>query len=319
MLNNSFIASLEGKNQKHLFTETFDALFSTKDHPDSIWLDDREVELRSKTPNELLNDAARNLSVSWGEFGEAGVLSFDKDSALSLKITDQEFNAFDVLNTIKTLDWQVSAFASLYGTTWSKQFDYFAPSFANRHASLGWGCAFKGDGHNRIVSRRFLEFNPWRVIRDEEHDITLIQFHDLEADAKTALEQARVGHDIMGDPYMGGFIQKNYSVNNPDFSGLYSSDEKMLRFIIADREITKAEMLDACAIRLYQLLGKDQPVERVAFVFAYSSEFAKPYLHDLWLREIEVWAIDKGVESRLDLDYKPTLEKPDWVVALEEA
>jgi hypothetical protein len=319
MLGNSLIASLEGSDQRHLFTEAFEAFFATKNYPDSVWLDQEEVKQRSKAPSELLRDAKRSLAVSWGEFGEDGVLSFDDDGALSIKLAGQQIDVLGVLNQIKDLDWQVSAFASLYGTAWKKQFSYLAPSFANLHASLGWACAFKGEGHKRVVSRRFLEHGPWRTIRDEEHDITLIQFHDLEADAKTALDQARNGHDLMGDPYTGGFIQKNYAVNNPDFSGLYSADEKMLRFIIADREITKAEMLDACAIRLYQLLGKDQPVERVGFVFAFGSEYAKPYLSDLWLRELEVWAIDKGVEHRLDLHFVPNFEKPEWVRPLEQS
>ncbi len=306
--------TLESQNAQQLFLEAltkspFNAV------PDAIRCDGQN--LIDADPKQLIQKCMDRVVLSWGDFDDGQTLILNADGAIGFYIEQQYFGERSVLDYIRNLDWQVATFNSIH-PEWGSDFDYYAPGFGSPLGILGWGCAFKGEGHNRVVSRRFLQFNPWRVIRDEEHDITLIQFHDLEADAKTALEQARVGHEILGDPYTGGFIQKNYSVNNPDFSGLYSSEEKMLRFVIADREITKAEMLDACAIRLYQLLGKDQPVERLAFVFAYSSEFAKPYLHDLWLREIEVWAIDKGIEHRLDLDYKPILEKLAWVVALEK-
>jgi hypothetical protein len=319
MLLDRFGITFESQDAKTTFEQILLLKLFPEQKPDQIKIDDSQINFNRVNTEELLARSIKKLIFLWDNETTDSAVAWKSDGAAWFRVSNFEFNEQKILLILSKLDnWEIATFSSAH-FEWGSDFDYYAPGFGSPLGVLGWGCAFKGEGHNRIVSRRFLEFNPWRVIRDEEHDITLIQFHDLEADAKTALEQARVGHDIMGDPYMGGFIQKNYSVNNPDFSGLYSSDEKMLRFIIADREITKAEMLDACAIRLYQLLGKDQPVERLAFVFAYSSEFAKPYLHDLWLREIEVWAIDKGVESRLDLDYKPTLEKPDWVVALEKA
>src|SRR5690606_11851077 len=53
---------------------------------------------------------------------------------------------------------------------------YVAPSFADMHYPHGWACAFKGPGHDRLVSRRWLEHGPWRLIRDNENDVSFVQF-----------------------------------------------------------------------------------------------------------------------------------------------
>ena len=68
----------------------------------------------------------------------------------------------------------------------------------------GWGCMFVGErGHAQLVSRRWLEYGPWLLDRFAD-DVSLIQFHDLDADPATALAQALPGHRRLGDNDTGG-------------------------------------------------------------------------------------------------------------------
>jgi hypothetical protein len=287
--------------------------------PSEIEVDNNNKKVTSSWLESLFETAGNQIRVRWldDEENTAHSLGFWKDSELtvfqdlSLPTTSNEG-----MNLLKKLPLEVAIFTSQH--YWAADFDYRPPSFGNRHALLGWGCAFKGAGHNRLVSRRYLGYGPWRVIRDEESDITLIQFHDLEVDAQTAMEQAKPGHDRMAKPMEGGFIQKNVRLANPDFQSLYSAEEKMLSIVVpVDEGVSHATMLDMCKVRYYQLL-ENQPVERVAFVFLQESD-ARAHLYELWLRELECWTIIKGERVRLDLDYVPPLyEKPDWINVLEQ-
>jgi hypothetical protein len=45
---------------------------------------------------------------------------------------------------------------------------------------------------------------------------------------------------------------------------------------------------------------------------------AERHLHELWLRELECRAVVGGREVRLDTDYHPAPDKPEWVRRLEE-
>ena len=77
-------------------------------------------------------------------------------------------------------------------------------------------------------------------------------------------------------------------------------------------------MLELCAARFLQSLEAEKPIDSVAYVFL-RGEQGEDYLHELWLREIECWAILKGVQVRLDTDYHPVPNPPDWVRRLEES
>ena len=189
-------------------------------------------------------------------------------------------------------------------------------SFSDGHNRHGWACAFKGDGHNRLVSRRWLEWGPWRLIRDEENDLSFIQFHDLEVDAETALEQARPGHERMGIHDEGGFIQSIYSPYH-ELKGHYFHDEQLLEVPVFGRVIPQSEMLEACQARYHQPLGEDKHIKNLRYVFMMEEE-ARAHLHELWLRELECWAIIEGEKVRLDDSYDPGQPvKPDWVLDLE--
>jgi hypothetical protein len=308
--------SLEGKDLLQIAREinSFEAF---KDKvPDSFDVDGKTKKFVANWLDLYSEKCKRDIAVYWGELCEK-FISLNRKHVVKFRINDFPTSAEAFLQIISPLHWTILSVSSIHRKWYGQEINYKSKGFANLHFSLGWSCAFKGEGHQRIVSRRYLEYGPWHVLRDEANDITLIQFHDLSADTLTALEQAKLGHKLMGDPYEGGFIQQDYTILNPDFSGLYSPTDKMLRFIINERPITRAELLDACATRLWQLLGEDKPIERIGYVFIQESE-ARQNLHELWLREIECWTYLDGVETRIDEDYSPPPpEKPEWVRQLE--
>jgi hypothetical protein len=219
----------------------------------------------------------------------------------------------DLLALLRSFPFELAEVCDTYPEWAMDPTAYFAPSFGNLHFPHGVSCAFRGAGHDRLVSRRWLEFGPWRTIR-AEGDLTFVQFHDLAADWRTALEQARVGHEIMGPSSIGGFIQDGYRFAR-DLDGLYIAAERRLRFLVHGRPVPQREMLDACAARRLQALGPQRPIDHVAYVFAVEAE-ARAHLHELWLRELECWTFVNGKETRIDLDYHPTPDKPEWVKRL---
>lgn len=198
--------------------------------------------------------------------------------------------------------------------------DYSRCSFGDGHNEHGWMCAFKGEGHERLVSRRWLEFGPWRLIRGK-NDLSFIQFHDLEVDDETALEQAIPGHQRMGYSADGGYIPPvvTWSVLRDvaagSIKGLYDASSETLIQVVAGRKVAVEEMLEAAAIKVLQPLAKS--VRQVAYVFIDERE-ARAHLHELWLHGLEVRAIVNGNEIRIDEDYHPTPSVPDWVKRLQD-
>ncbi len=280
------------------------------------------VDLERTPPTDnwvaAMREAKRNSSAHWYESGQEYAddnvtLRLDRD--ILLATVDLLLEADPLLTFLDALDFELASFATLHEQWFEMK--YRAPGFADAHLSHGWACAFRGDGHDRLVSRRWLDYGPWRVLRGPGN-LALVQFHDLEADAETALEQARPGHQRMGISRTGGFIQTDY-VYAHDLQGLYEADRKRHKIIINGRDVSQGEMRDAAATRFYRRNDPDRPLDSIAYVFVIPEE-AHAHLHELWLREIEVWTFDpaSGEEFRLDLDYKPPPPVPPaWVAELD--
>jgi hypothetical protein len=321
MILQRYGVSFESSKAQHVFEQLIQMEPFTKQQPDRIDIDGDEIYGKLEDAKNLLNQAKKKLILLWDEETVDAAVTWEADDLAWYRVSSFEPSVEETLQMLTQLEsWEITVFDVVH-REWGKKFEYYAPGFGRPlSGSLGWGCAFKGEGHNRVVSRRFLEHGPWRTIRDEEHDITLIQFHDLEADVATALEQARVGHDFIAAPLEGGFYQRNLRLKSTEFSGVYDPDEKKQFMLIPAHDlVTRAQMMDACKIRHFQLLGESKPLENVAFVFVGGESEAQPYLPEMWMRGLEVYAIDKGIEHRLDLDYAPNLEKPEWVRRLEQS
>ena len=279
----------------------------TKFDGDSNWI--RKWVIKAKN---------HDITAYWGDiFDHKGFIIYNPDK----QVTTIKFIDFELINTnilleiFASLPWTVANFYQITRKDgWKK---YRAPGFANGHGGHGWACAFKGEGHNHLVSRRWLEYHPWYLIRDESHDISFVQFHDLDADPATALKQAIPGHRAMSMYGIGGYVGKTHPFSN-DLRGIYLSDTRNLRVVIpAGKEITYSEMSDYCAARHFQAF-KEGDIDLLSFVFIVADE-AQPYIHDLWLRNIEVFGFTpKGEEIRLDENYHPDYEPPQWVKKLQQ-
>jgi len=256
----------------------------------------------------------KSLAADWEG---AGRLSLYSDRVVLLSVPEYDLDLPRFLDFLSDLPFLVGCAANIY-PQWkdgSLGEEYLAPTFGDMHWPLGWACFFKGEGHQRLCSRRWLDFGPWRTLYGP-NDTSLVLFHDLRADAATALAQARPAHERMGISPTGGFLQSGYVLRH-DFKGQYFPDQRKLRLVVHGREVTQLEMRDACAARLYQLLGPDQPLDNLVYVFV-EDEPVAVHLHELWLRGLECHVFRDGVELDLSADYKPAPVKPDWVRLVED-
>lgn len=302
--------------------------------PDEFSMDYRKIKWTDKSLEECFYKSESDLHYTWN-------IKIDKDSYDNLVIyspdeTDPSvkfaiYNNIElytpkkILSIIEEASFTHGSAACLF-KSWGvpdpedPEDDYSGPSFGVGNYKLGWACFFKGEeGHKRLVSRRWLDYGPWRVIRGK-NDTTLVQFHDQNVDMKTAFEQAYPGHQRMGISETGGYLKgKDWFQYFYKPEGTYDIENRKFEIMIGEREIEQGEMLEVCAIRLWQPFGEKKIVDSVAYVFIYP-EMAQRYLHELWLREIECWTFkENGERIRLDLDYQPPVPvKPDWVAELEK-
>ena len=232
-------------------------------------------------------------------------------------------NLNDALSIIEPLDFELGIFGSPFLEAWLAA-DYDSWGIGRSNVDHGWGCIFRGAGHDRLVSRRWLDFGPWRVIR-RPNDTTVIQFHDLAiTDPAEAYEQARAGHQRMGNSPTGGYIAWHLQglLKNAG-KGLYFPESRTLEVVVAPGlSVSQGEMLGNAALRLHHRLTRTtqpvaQPIEHIAYIFIDEAD-ARAHLHELWLRELQCWAFDAhGVKHRLDLDYHPVPDPPAWVRSLD--
>ncbi|MFC3996252.1 hypothetical protein ACFOVU_10025 [Nocardiopsis sediminis] len=208
----------------------------------------------------------------------------------------------DLPGFLNSVPFEVASFGTRHSEWLDDPDPYYAAGFGNHHLPHGWACAFKGDGHRNLVSRRWLVTGPWRVLQGPD-DTTLVQFHDLGLDAEAALEQALPAHEHMGISPQGGYLQTPY-VYRHELKGLYDENRHVLKIVVLGRTVSAVEMRDACAARRDNALGPDRPIDNVAFIFP-DPEEARAHLPRLWPYELECWTIIDGFETRLDTDQPP--------------
>lgn len=222
-----------------------------------------------------------------------------------------------VLARCMALPLSVAVLGAQFHDPWSHQ-KLRRWSLSGGHIDHGWGCLFRGAGHDRLVSRRWLDYGPWRVVH-LPNDTTFVQFYDLAiSDPKEAYEQAEVGHQRMGVDPIGGYIQGIDPAVIAQVRGLYAPDQRRLEIVIAPRiEVSQQDMRVACALRLHHRLTNPAQgrIQQIAYMFMDRAD-AEAHLHELWLRELECWYIDETGKHRLDTDYHPTPTPPAWVAGL---
>lgn len=176
------------------------------------------------------------------------------------------------------------------------------PDYRSIH---GWCFLLKGSGH-RLVSERIVDRGPWRRLRDEANDVTLFQFHDLAADAETALAQARPGHALLAPVWLGGHYASQlwlFKGAARDYKpSFYDPETRTSIVLVQEREVSPEEMAIASATRVHEIFL--EPVEQVAFVY-FDEQVARRQLPELWLHGLEVRAMTAEGERRIDHEFEP--------------
>jgi hypothetical protein len=224
---------------------------------------------------------------------------------VQLRKRDFPIDEQSLLEGLTRLPFEIASIGRVYDEWGNVAIDddaYAAPGWGDGHVAMGWAAAFKGEGHKRLVSRRWLETGPWRLLRGP-NDTSLIIFHDLDADAQLALEQAKPGHAQIGITDQTGFLQIPFDYRY-DLKGLYDTGEGVLKVVVHGREIPPRELLEWAAIRANHRLGPDKPIAAVRFIFSEESQ-ARKHMPTLWRYGHECWAIIDGNEVRIDTDEIP--------------
>jgi len=277
----------------------FAKLDAFKDEPTEIKLDDKEMP----TGTDWRASSAKQVWIQWG------------DDAMLWKtpervLADHPQLAGDLpafARWLAKVPFEIASIDSPFRDDWA---GYRGPGFGDRHIALGWAVMFKGAGHDRLVSRRWLDQPMWKLT-DLGGDTSLVEFHSLDADAATALAQAKVGHERMGITDTGGYMQPTWPIKSK-LDGVYDAKEKAFKVPVAARTLEQREMLDLCVYRRDHRDDAAKPIELAGFVFVIGPDEAQPYLEELWLRELGCWAIVRGNETRLDTDFTPPKHPPAW-------
>lgn len=244
-----------------------------------------------------------------------------------------------ILELLAPLPFESATVAPEYGVDDLPQ----PPSLAEYHEGIGHAVLLKGPGHDRLVSRRLLERGPWRRLRNETHDVTLLQLHELGVDRETAWRQAAPGYAALADDRDGGFVPTLCRITN-ELSLFYHADAREMRIVWPEAvELPRSAMRDACTLRYHHKIPPEryaatrarhahvakmfgpqnehvvapppatEPFDHVGFVFVTDAE-AQLYLHDLWLRDLRCWSMEGGGLRRLDEAYDPPPPtRPEWI------
>lgn len=272
----------------------------------------------------LLPTARNNAFVFWEEEKKEipKQIVYRPNSEVVTLVLPNCFSTLDeALRWVEPLPFTLAAFGSPFDDAWHESKRQLW-SFGRSAIQHGWGCAFRGAGHDRLVSRRWLDFGPWRVIR-RPNDTTFIQFHDLSiTDPAEAYAQAAPGHERMGISASGGYIawHMNGLLEGANkISRLYDPETKLRKILVPPGvEVTQGQMICQCAERLHHRLTQPavDRIDNVAYIFVDKAD-AEAHLHELWLRELQCWYLDERGEHRLDADYHPVPNPPAWVRALD--
>ncbi len=212
--------------------------------------------------------------------------------------------------TLSTIPFEVAIFGDLYVTgPEPTPFGGYYPPRVESGLPLGWAIAFRGKGHDWLVSKRWLASGPWKWWHGPD-DIDVIQFQALDVNASVALTQIRPGHDLFGGIDRGGCIRSYDRYDKAPLTGALDEATKTMRVKVGDRAISDRELLEWAVARIRGREGLPR-FEHVAFVFA-REDVARAQLPRLWKYEHQCWVTRNGEAVRLDLDYKPPDLTPGW-------
>lgn len=294
-------ASLKGPDGAAIFRAAA-ALPAYAGTPSKVSIDNDDVRADAKWLERCLADGEVECTVTFSDRCSLGWKV--KEHTIYIEVPDLPRTADATLSLVGELPFELASFKSLH--KWFRLPQYKGFGFGGLLVDFGWGCALKGAGHDRLVSRRWLTQGPWRLVKGVA-DTSLVQFHDLDASLEDALAEAAPGHRLLGNTDDTGFLTLGPFRYRHDLAGLYEATQRRHKIVVAGRDVSHREMLEACRARaLPKETGRplDQPIEQFAFVFM-EDERANVHVHDLWARGLECWAVGKDREVRLDDTYAP--------------
>ncbi|TVQ32914.1 MAG: hypothetical protein EA356_12785 [Geminicoccaceae bacterium] len=295
--------SFESANSQRLLAELFDFGHVPNKLPNKFIVDRRRRRVTKAWREEIQSLTTEPFKLLWDE--ARFLLERSQGGVIRASFADLEPAALPA--ALESLSFSVGVAASLFGGWYNDDVDYVPPWAGPGHYDLGWLCAFKGQGYLRLTSRRWLDFGPWKLIRGAE-DLSVLQFHALDASLAEALAQARPAHARLADPETGGMVHEDRDVQH-DIRGTYDAKERLLKVPVLGRAISTAEMMDFRWAERFGHIPTPGPLERIAFVFLDEAEVGT-HLHELWVRGFECWTIRDGLEYRLDDAYQPVPEPP---------
>lgn len=182
---------------------------------------------------------------------------------------------------------------------------------------LGWAVFFKGAGHDRLASRRWLEHGPW-LLRRGANDLSMLQLCDLDASPRDQVAQAAAGRALFDRMAPGSIYRPAFPPPDPPgerprrwrLPGEYDPVRQQWRGPVDDLSWRQIGRLLTWKAQHHH--DSIEPVR--SFALEVEDEgLAMRHLHDLWLCGMELWLRQDGRLVRLDEDYRPEPQPPDWV------
>lgn len=163
--------------------------------------------------------------------------------------------------------------------------------------------ALLGPGaRDRLVSARLLSWGPWRA-RALSDDRLLLEAQSVAATPGQAELQRS-----LTDQLWSGLLTPLH----PELPGDVRYEAASRALVLHPRSSRGAPREIAHLIGCARQAPAGMPVERV-IARVEDPLAAALWLPILWLREVEVWTVQAGSWVRIDEDYAPGWEAPDWV------
>lgn len=155
---------------------------------------------------------------------------------------------------------------------------------------------------DRLVSARLLSWGPWRA-RALAGDRLLLEAESMAATPRQAELQRSLTEHLWS-----GLL----TPLTPELPGNVRYEAASRALVLHPRSTRSAPRELAHLIGCARQAPAGMPVERV-IARVEDPMAAALWLPILWLREVEVWTVQAGSWARIDEDYAPGWEAPDWV------
>jgi hypothetical protein len=249
--------------------------------------------------DDIVSSPAKAMAF-WGTGPDERLVRRSRRDVIDLIVPSALGSDADAIDWLETIPFDVATIAGI-------DEDLDTPNvWFPGHFELGWGVAFRGPGHDVMMSRRWLARGPWRTI-ERPGDLTIVQVHPLDAPREEIEALVRIASAALYWPTGGEVSRRPDPVN-----GLYTAATRLFEIVVPPNAAVSTEQMNS-ARALRDPYKAIDPVERVAFVFIDEAD-ARRQLDDLWVRGLEVWYVDGSGRHRVDDTYKPPPHpKPTWI------